>query len=269
MIDRDNNKILIFGGTTEGRELAGFCLENGIPALSSVATELGLEYLPEGAQAIVGRLDQAEMAELIKRGFSLVADATHPYAAEASANIRAACEKAGAGYYRVVRETGLAEYGETVSDTEELVKRLNSLDGVILSTLGSKEAAALTKVADFSKRVWLRILPSYENTERCVSLGFDRAHIICQKGPFSFEQNREHIGKSGAAVLVTKNSGNFGGYPEKVRAARECGVLLITLGRPIECGISLDEMKDIILKSTIYDTQTASIAQSQTQARQA
>lgn len=242
------NKILIFGGTTEGRELAEFCIENGVEALSSVATGFGAEYLPKGAHVTVGRLDAEEMASLIKQGFSLVADATHPYAAEASANIRAACEKTGVRYYRIIRKGSLTEYGDTVSDTEELVRRLNALDGNILSTLGSKEAAALTKVSDYSRRVWLRILPDAGNIERCVSLGFDRSRIIAQKGPFTLEQNTEHIKKSGAAVLVTKDSGDAGGYPEKAKAAQECDIKMITLGRPRECGVSVDEMKDIIYK---------------------
>ena len=241
-------KILIFGGTTEGRELAEFCLENGISALSSVATALGAEQLPANAPVTVGRLDTEEMAALIRRGFSLVADATHPYAAEVSANIRAACEKTDIKYYRIIRNDNPVEFGEAVSDMEELVKRLNALDGNILSTLGSKEAPALTAVSEYSRRLWLRILPSPENIERCISLGFDKAKIIAQKGPFSFEQNREHLVKSGAAVLVTKNSGNSGGYPEKIKAARERGIKLITLGRPIERGISLDDMKVIIGK---------------------
>ena len=246
--DKNNeNKLLIFGGTTEGRALAEFCAANGISALSSVATELGAELLPSG-QATVGRLDTEEMARLIENGFSLVVDATHPYAVEASANIRAACEKTGVRYYRVIREENLTEYGEAVSDMRELTELLNAFDGIILSTLGSKEAEALTAVNDYSKRVWLRILPSHDNLERCVSLGFDSSKIIAQKGPFTLEQNTEHIMKSGAAALITKNSGAAGGYPEKVRAARECGIMLITLGRPRECGLSLEKMKKIIYK---------------------
>lgn len=245
-------KVLIFGGTTEGRELSEFCSENGIDAVSSVATELGAELLPRG-RVTVGRLDAEQMAELIGRGFSIVADATHPYAVEASANIRAACEKAGAAYYRVVREGCLIKYGEAVSDMEQLIGLLNALPGNILSTLGSKEAAALTKVSDYSRRVWLRILPNSENIEHCVSLGFDKAKIIAQKGPFSLEENTEHIKKSGAAVLVTKNSGNAGGYPEKVMAARECSIKLVTLGRPVENGVSLEEMK-ITIKQAIHES---------------
>lgn len=244
-------KVLIFGGTTEGREIAEYCAARGIASLSSVATKLGAELLPDGAEVTVGRLDIDGMTELIRRGFSLVIDATHPYAEEASANIKAACEVVGVRYFRVIREGG-AEYGEVVFDTDELVKRLNALSGVILSTLGSKEAAALTKVSDYAERVWLRILPNAENIEHCVSLGFDRAKIIAEKGPFSFERNVEHIKLSGAAVLVTKNSGAAGGYPEKAAAARECGAMLITIGRPRESGISLDEMKALIDKENSY-----------------
>lgn len=239
-------KVLIFGGTTEGRELAEFCLRNGISALSSVATGLGAEQLPKSARVTVGRLDTEQMSQLIKSGFSFVVDATHPYAVEASANIRAACENTGLKYYRIIRQDNSIEYGEVVSDMEQLIGRLNSLDSVILSTLGSKEAETLTAVTDYSKRVWLRILPNPENIERCISLGFDKARIIAQKGPFSLKQNKEHIGKSGAAVLVTKNSGNTGGYLEKVGAAKECGITLITLDRPKECGLSLEEIKALI-----------------------
>ncbi len=238
--------VLIFGGTTEGRELAEFCAARGISALSSVVTGLGAELLPEGVPVTVGRLDTDGMEMLIRRGFSLVIDATHPYAVQASANIKAACERVGVRCCRVIREGGESEYGEVVRDTDELVRRLNALRGVILSTLGSKEAAALTGVSDYSRRVWLRILPSAENIERCVSLGFDRAKIIAEKGPFSVEQNVSHIRQSGAEVLITKNSGAAGGYPEKAAAARECGIALITIGRPCESGISRDERKVII-----------------------
>ena len=38
-------RILIFGGTTEGRELADFCHSNRIPAAVCVTTGLGKELL--------------------------------------------------------------------------------------------------------------------------------------------------------------------------------------------------------------------------------
>ena len=40
-------KIVIFGGTSEGRLLAKYCDENFIPAIVCVATEYGTELLEE------------------------------------------------------------------------------------------------------------------------------------------------------------------------------------------------------------------------------
>lgn len=241
-------KILIFGGTTEGRILAEYCGSHGISALSSVTTEMAAELLPKSAAVTIGRLDQAQMRELIGRGFSLVIDATHPYAVEATANIKAACAAANVHYCRVIREDDVPDLGEVVPDIETLIERLNAVSGVILSTLGSKEASALTAVRDHQNRVWLRVLPNAENIEHCVRLGFDRSKIIAEKGPFSFEQNVEQIKRSGSDILITKNSGAAGGYPEKAAAAKSCGITLITLGRPHEEGISLEEIKALINK---------------------
>lgn len=241
-------RILIFGGTTEGRELAEFCTAKNIPALSSVTAEYGAKLLPESAEVTTGRLDIDGMSSLIKQGFSVVIDATHPYAVEASANIKSACGLLKVKYYRVIREESISEYGEVVGNTDELVERLNTLRGVILSTLGSKEAAALTKVSDYFERVWLRILPNPENIQMCVSLGFDRKKIIAQKGAFTLEQNIEHIKRSNAEILLTKNSGTAGGYSEKISAARECRISVITIAKPHENGLSLDEMKAVIDK---------------------
>ena len=50
-------KLLIFGGTTEGRQLAEYCAENGINADVSVATEYGASLLPAGVDILCGRLD--------------------------------------------------------------------------------------------------------------------------------------------------------------------------------------------------------------------
>lgn len=97
-------KVLIFGGTTEGRLLAGELLERGFEVTVSVATPLGaeeLEGLP-GLRVLVGRRDREEMAEVLG-AFDRCVDATHPYAVEASGNIRSACEQAGVPLCRLLR----------------------------------------------------------------------------------------------------------------------------------------------------------------------
>ena len=54
--------VLIFGGTTEGRELAQILSEKNIPATVSVATPLGAEELAglSGITVLVGRKDTEE-----------------------------------------------------------------------------------------------------------------------------------------------------------------------------------------------------------------
>lgn len=237
------SELLIFGGTTEGRQLAEFCAASGIPCGISVTTEYGASLLPKGMRVHVGRLTCGEMQALILReGYTSAVDATHPYAVEATSNIRQACEALHIPCERLVRER-VPLSGETAESMEALTALLNACDSVILSTLGSKAIPALTGVRDFRRRVWLRILPSDTAIEEAAALGFDRSHILCEKGPFTTEQNLAHIRKSGAGILVTKESGTVGGYPEKQEAARKSGIRLITLTRPQEPGKTLEEIK--------------------------
>lgn len=241
-------ELLIFGGTTEGRILAEHCAESGITAYVSVATEYGAELLPDGVNVLCGRLDTDQMTALmIEKGYQLVIDATHPYAVEATKNIRAACEAAGIRYLRLLRKSS-AYCGRTVSDMAELIQLLNSTDEVVLSTLGSKSLSELTKVRDYRQRLWIRVLPSDIILEQCRELGYDTEKVIQEKGPFTVEQNVEHIHKCGAKILVTKESGETGGYSEKAEAARICGAEMITLARPAEQGYSLEEIIEIIGK---------------------
>ena len=97
-------KVLVFGGTTEGRLLARELSALGAQVTVSVATALGAEEL-RGVPPLtvcVGRKDARQMREMLP-GFAVCVDATHPYAAEASGNIRAACLAAGVPYRRLLR----------------------------------------------------------------------------------------------------------------------------------------------------------------------
>ena len=99
-------KVIVFAGTTEGYGLCRFLGENQIPVLGCVATEYGAKSLQEGEFLHVraGRLTELEMEELLKKETpQLVLDATHPYAAEVTENIRTACSNTEISCIRVLR----------------------------------------------------------------------------------------------------------------------------------------------------------------------
>ena len=91
--------ILIFSGTTEGKQLSRDLSRLGAKVLVSVATEYGRIDQGEetGVEVHAGRLDADEMTRLLQ-GKSLCIDATHPYATDVTANIRDAAKRVGVPY---------------------------------------------------------------------------------------------------------------------------------------------------------------------------
>lgn len=238
------SEVLIFGGTTEGRLLAEFCFSHGIPAVTSVATETGRSLIGK-CRVLVGRLNAAEMTALLTgNSWRMVVDATHPYAAEATRNIRLACTAAHIPCYRLVREQETVS-GTCVSGMEALLPLLKKSPGNILSTLGSSAVPALT---DFRERLWVRVLPSAKPN---VLPFLPETHILTGQGRFSVTDNIAHIQQSNAAILLTKESGAAGGYAEKVQAARICGIQLITLVRKPEIGCTLEEIEKILTEGSL------------------
>ena len=240
--------LLLFGGTTEGRMLAEFCAAHRIPADVCVTTDYGAALLPLGVTVHTGKRTAPEMHSLMQQlGTRLVIDATHPYAQEATRSIRTACETAGIPCLRLLRES-VPVTGETVPDMPSLIARLNQTDGILLSTLGSKSLPYLTQVRDFKDRLYLRLLPAEAVRMQCSSLGYPASHILWGKGPFTEAENIAHIRQTAASMLITKESGTAGGYPEKAAAAIRCGISLLTLLRQPETGSTLQEIEQILLE---------------------
>ena len=149
-------ELLIFGGTTEGRLLAEFCVKNSISVYVSVATDYGENLLDrsEYLHVIKGRMIAEEMTAFIKNNaVKIVIDATHPYAVKVTENIRIACENSGTGYIRVKRNSGkFFDNGKLFDDIDSLVKYLNTTKGKIFITTGSKELKHFCDIENFSER---------------------------------------------------------------------------------------------------------------------
>ena len=270
-----NHKILLFAGTTEGRLIAEHLAGKGLPLDVSVATGYGETLLPAAGNIRIlnNRLDAGEMSALLRcGGYSLVLDATHPYAQEVSENIQKACREEGVRFIRVLREQDAPAMADTASDrirhagsTEEAIRILASTSGPVFLTTGSKTLAQFMQLPNAAERIFARILPSPEMLQQALGLGLPASHITCAQGPFSTESNlaaiqavrlrweQEQAGllrqaqtapdcANSPLTLVTKESGQTGGFAEKLAAAAQAFADVIVISRPQEKAAAADCM---------------------------
>ncbi len=243
-------RLLLFGGTTEGRRLAQAALHIPLAVTVCVATNYGEELLPPGCVVQIGRLDARGMETMMRRGtFDWVVDATHPYAVEATANIRTAAAAAGLPYLRLLRQAApLAAGAHLCTSAGEAAAALCRTMGNILLTTGSKELSAFAALP--RERLYVRVLPTQAAIRLCEKAQIPHSHIIAMQGPFGEELNRALIGQFSIAHLVTKDGGTAGGFLEKQRAAAACGTALWVIRRPSEAGLSYEKVLRILRRES-------------------
>ena len=229
--------IWLIGGTSEGRALIKAMADLDVELFISVATDYGAELVePQDNLTIMAeRMDLAKMRTFLQNHQSAcVIDATHPYAAIVTATVQEACACEGAKYVRLLRPVGEAGDYITVHDFPEAVELLNQVEGNIFLTTGSKNLKDFTAVEDYKERIALRVLPMENSLLSALEHGYKPANIVCMQGPFSKELNVAMFKKFRSKYVVTKDSGEVGGFAEKVEAANEAGAKLIVIGRAVE-----------------------------------
>ena len=255
--------VVIFGGTSEGRELAEYAEAHHIPVLVSVVSGYGESLLGESdlVQVHTGALDEAAMRQFLREAApKLVLDATHPYARVVTEQVAALCRELAIPYQRILRgsetekaagqDSGMQEDKQdlapvfVVDSVSEAAACLKQDDRPVLLTTGSKELEAFAGDPVLRERIFARVLPDSQVLKKCEALGLHGAHIIAMQGPFSVELNCALLRTVQAGWLVTKEAGKRGGFAEKMEAAKQCGVSVVVIRRPVhEEGISLEEAK--------------------------
>ena len=249
-------KVLIYAGTTEGRELAQELAKERIYCDISVATEYGRQIMDEKISPYICILQGRMTAEQMRRKYEseqylAVVDATHPFATEVSVNIRESLRGLDIPYFRLGREKIPGEAGERQAgeqqaeeqnymarkyfqNTAACVEALKKTEGKIFLTTGSKELSVFCREETIRKRLVVRVLPGMESLQECVRNGLEGRQIIAVQGPFSKEMNLAMIRQYQASVLVTKESGKTGGEDTKLAAAGEAQIPSYIILRPSE-----------------------------------
>ena len=237
-------RVLLFSGTTEGRELSERLVARGDTVTVSVATEYGREEQAQvgGAAILTGRKSVPEMEALL-RDCDLCVDATHPYALDVTENVKAACAATDTPYVRIRRDrssdAGISSDGTVfVPTAESAADWLADREGNVLLATGAKELPAFRALPP--ERLFPRVLPSAENISACEAAGIPHRNIIAMQGPFTKELNIALLRQKDITFFVTKDGGKTGGFPEKAEAAAETGATLLVIVPPDEDGMTID-----------------------------
>ncbi|MCD7730892.1 MAG: precorrin-6A reductase [Oscillospiraceae bacterium] len=224
-------KTAIIAGTSESVELIK-AAQDSFDITAFAATDYGGEILNGlKCKISIGRLNRQDFYAAL-RGFSVVVDASHPFAQEVSENVKSACMELDIPYLRMGRERLFYDYSEIsyVSSKEQAAELLNRSNGNILFTTGVNTLRFYSEnVRDFSLRSYARILDTVDSRRIAENL---RATLIYGFPPFSENDTFELIRKHNIETLVSKDSGKRGGIPEKLSAAKKSGIRVILISSP-------------------------------------
>lgn len=224
--------ILILGGTSDSLKLTEALKAKNMDCCLSVVSDYG-ETLAQQVtdQVIKGRLSTEELAEFITvHQVQLVLDATHPFAVEVSKNAMAACRRSNCRYLRFERPSQIPEGVVPVSSVEAACKEASNYEGKIYLTTGSKTLPQFAKLLP-TERLIARVLPTAEVLQLTESLGLQADQIEGLKGPFSEALNCALLAENQASVMITKESGQAGGFLEKVAACKRMQIPCIVITR--------------------------------------
>lgn len=227
--------ILIMSGTKDGRALIKSLSSIGYDIIATTTTSYGASLIEpsEGVTIIDHALDLKALVELIKdKSVQMLIDATHPYAVGASENAMEATRITDVHYVRYERENLDVEYGKWFKDYDEIINYLQNKEGNILLTIGANNLERFTNVLSLD-RLYARVLPMSKIIAKCESYGLKAKNILGVQGPFSVAYNEAMIEAYDIKYMVSKATAKTGGFDLKVESARNKGIELLVLSRPV------------------------------------
>jgi precorrin-6A/cobalt-precorrin-6A reductase len=223
-------RLLILGGTGDALALARQAID--LPGLEVITTLAGRTQAPKavaGNVRIGGFGGEAGLVEYLQTAqIDLLIDATHPFAAQMSWHGAGAAQKLGIPWLMLVRPA----WDRLPQDRWIEVDRI---------------AAAVTAIPTSAKRIFLTIgrqqlAPFASLTDRwCLMRSIDPpdsgmllppGELLCDRGPFSLDQELNLLQDYQIDAIVSKNSGGDATYA-KIIAARELGLPVVMVQRPI------------------------------------
>lgn len=222
--------ILIFGGTTEGRKVTAVCEEAGKPFYYSTKGNSQIIEIVNGIR-VTGDMDEEQMLSFCrKKGIRLIIDAAHPFAEALHRNIAITAEQLTIPVIRYERNypqrDNTVVWFDTYSEVIDYLQR-NKIDNLL--ALSGVTTVPKLKAYWSQHNCWFRILDREESHAIIVKADFPVGKVLF------YQQGEDDIPlfeRLKPEAILLKESGESGGFTEKVKAARALGIPVLAMKRP-------------------------------------
>lgn len=221
--------ILILGGTTEGRLAVKVADEAGSPYYYSTRG-IQQEIACRNGIHLTGGMDVEAMTSFcIHHQIRLLVDAAHPFAVGLHQTVYETAIRLNLPVVRVERS-----YPERATDIvwcedyEDVVRQLEK--DRIHSLLSLTGVQTIGKLRGYWAKhpCWFRILKRDESLALARSQGFDEQRIVY----YQAEDEESLLKRLTPQAILTKESGETGGFQQKIDAARMLGIPVYVVKRP-------------------------------------
>jgi cobalt-factor III methyltransferase len=230
--------VWVFSGTADGNALAAELSGLGYRVIVSTASDYGAELasiaVPDveiraGRQGVAARRN-----ELKASGAVAIVDATHPFAIEISGQLTQLATDLEIPYIRYERPAVvLPSFARRAPDMPAAARLAVEIGQRIFLATGIKDLDTFVTQQGAEQREWfLRITPDAVSLELALKAGIPRSSICAMQGTFSADFNIALWSAWKVDCVVTKESGEAGGFGAKAEAADKLGIPLIVVRRP-------------------------------------
>lgn len=234
--------LLIFGGTTEGRLAAEVAEESGREFFYSTKGELQQVALHNGRR-LSGVMTREDMIAFCRENdIRCIVDAAHPFAENLHLTIAEVSLQADIPVVRLQRNFGyMIEDAVYCDDYDDAVRKLFSHGVGRLLALSGANTIAKLKPFWQTTDTFFRILPRKESVELARKHGFPESNLIYFKDNVmdmtlpTVEEEMAVMSSVCPDAIITKESGESGGFTAKVEAARRMGIKIFVISHPQVC----------------------------------
>ena len=254
--------ILIFGGTTEGKQVIEVLQQLRLPHIYSTKTEIDV-VLDECGKYRHGAFSSRRLEKFIKENnITMIIHASHPFATELHQTISLASKNCKIPVFRLERQFPKRQIKDTIHYVEGYEEALVLMN----ERYPQKNLLALTGVQSIVKLTsywknnlnYFRILDRQSSIDIALENKFPENRLILGYPSKTVEDEVENIRAYNVDVILTKESGESGSLSLKIEAAKKCNTPIIILKKPslpsefiliknkLELGEALKEFNSIL-----------------------